>query len=147
MEIHMKKCFKCREQKPLSDFYKHRAMSDGHLNKCISCTKKDVFERRHGKDREKILAYDRERAKNQNRIDKAKKIYTRWKEQFPERRKAQLAVQYALRSGKLKPLPCFSCGEKAEAHHPDYDRPLDVVWLCSSHHKQTHAIVYAERNK
>jgi hypothetical protein len=37
-----KKCFKCGEIKSLNDFYKHNGMKDGHLNKCISCTKSDV---------------------------------------------------------------------------------------------------------
>jgi hypothetical protein len=37
-----KKCFKCNNVKPLKDFYKHSEMNDGHLNKCISCTKNDV---------------------------------------------------------------------------------------------------------
>lgn len=41
----MKKCFKCGIKKELSDFYVHPAMRDGHLNKCIECTKKDVAER------------------------------------------------------------------------------------------------------
>lgn len=41
----MKICFKCGLEKPLSLFYKHKMMADGHLNKCIDCTRKDVKQR------------------------------------------------------------------------------------------------------
>lgn len=52
---------------------------------------------------------------------------------------ARQAVRKALVSGKLKRLPCKECGEvKTDAHHPDYSKPLEVVWLCEPHHYHIH---------
>jgi hypothetical protein len=42
------------------------------------------------------------------------------------------------RRGHIVPEPCQECGEAAEMHHPDYSRPLKVVWLCRRHHLQLH---------
>lgn len=39
----------------------------------------------------------------------------------------------------LKKQPCEICGEKnVHAHHDNYNKPLEVRWLCSFHHKQHH---------
>lgn len=143
----MKTCFKCNQEKPITEFYKHKMMADGHLNKCKDCTKKDVFDHRHGKGREKILAYDRERAKTEKRKEKAFIKSIEWKEKYPHRRAAQIYLGNAVRSGRITPWPVCAlpeCNAKPEAHHPDYSRYLDVVWLCPSHHRQAHAIAKKE---
>jgi hypothetical protein len=58
----------------------------------------------------------------------------------PERRHAMQAVQTARCNGSLIPQSCEVCGGNrfVEAHHDDYAAPLDVRWLCRSHHKQHH---------
>jgi hypothetical protein len=49
------------------------------------------------------------------------------------------AVRRAIKSGALKRLPCSVCGDvKSEAHHEDYSKPLDVIWLCLKHHRAHH---------
>jgi DNA-directed RNA polymerase subunit RPC12/RpoP len=52
--------------------------------------------------------------------------------------KAHGIVSAAVRSGELLPQPCEVCGETAEAHHEDYEKPLEVNWLCKKHHRARH---------
>jgi len=50
-------------------------------------------------------------------------------------------VAKALRMGAMERKPCEVCGRvKTEAHHEDYARPLEVRWLCKSHHTDEHRI-------
>lgn len=62
-----------------------------------------------------------------------------WRRNNPRRYAAHLYVETLKRLGVLSPQPCEACGATAEAHHPDYDRPGDVRWLCRKHHVQLHA--------
>lgn len=66
-----------------------------------------------------------------------KMTYKYWKK-HPERYRCTIVFHSALKSGKIKKKRCEKCGEKAVGHHPRYDRPLSVVWLCNSHHKLLH---------
>lgn len=60
----------------------------------------------------------------------------------PEQWRAHVAVHSALYHGTLVPAPCTVCGRlPSEGHHPDYARPLDVVWLCRPHHRALHPVV------
>ena len=136
--IRSKKCFKCHTEKPLEEFYKHPKMADGHVNKCKECNKNDVTANRN-KNIEKIRAYDRERGKIPERIKANTETTRAWREEDKRRSRAHSAVSYAIRSGLLVRLPCIRCGEeKSLAHHEDYDKPLDVMWLCQPCHKQRH---------
>ena len=77
-----------------------------------------------------------------NKLNPRRKVYVsknvaRWREKYPERAQCHRAVFVALRNGTLFKLPCEHClevNEKVQAHHPDYSKPLEVIWLCKVHH-------------
>jgi hypothetical protein len=126
----------------LDDFYKHPAMADGHLGKCKECTKKDVATRQLNKP-DMIAAYEKKRLHDPSRKAKCKAYVAASKKRNPEdfRKKvsARRIARTAILSGKLIPKPCVVCGkEPVHAHHPDYDFPLEVVWLCPVCHSKEH---------
>jgi len=63
----------------------------------------------------------------------------RWRAAHPEANRAHDAVRYAIRVGRLSRGCCAECGEgRVEAHHEDYGKPLEVIWLCARHHRLRH---------
>jgi hypothetical protein len=64
---------------------------------------------------------------------------------YPEKRRAHMLVGEAMKRGDLIRQPCSVCGKlKTHAHHEDYTKPLDVVWLCPKHHGERHRAMRAE---
>ena len=127
METTVKTCFKCGRTLPLDEFYRHPAMSDGHLGKCKDCAKADAKRRRDEDPAADLETRLRACAKN------------------PTRKNAHMALDAAVRAGAIeRPTVCSGCGctdaeHRIEAHHHDYAKPLDVIWLCTPCHRRMDA--------
>lgn len=55
---------------------------------------------------------------------------------------ARAALSKAIRDGVLIRQNCIRCDNpKADGHHPDYTKPLEVIWLCSQCHAREHQLL------
>lgn len=140
-----KTCFKCGESKPLSHFYRHPRMADGHVNKCKDCNKLDVRANRKIKV-DYYRAYDNARACLPKRVKQRAEVSSSYVARNPERSRACLKLRRAVTAGKIvRPEACWYCGRvcKPHGHHFDYSMPLAVTWLCAPCHKACHHITDA----
>lgn len=133
-----KRCFKCKQTKPLSLFYKHPRMADGHLNKCKHCAKRDVQLRYDNpQSRALILAYERKRNGTPERRAARAEYQRRRRESSPGKRRCHYWTSNAIRDGRIIRKPCEVCGnDKSEAHHDDYRKPQCIRWFCFKHHRE-----------
>ena len=121
-----KRCSGCGRVLPVSEFYRTSRSSDGRHWQCKECQSKQARE-----------AYEEGRYLDQR---------VRECEANPRPRLARLCVRLALNAGRLtKPRHCSGCGRpdtecRIEAHHADYARPLDVIWLCTKCHRRMDAM-------
>lgn len=118
-----KVCSKCGEEKSFSCFEPRKTAPDGLRGQCRPCrnlapNRRETF-RKKRKTSEQNKKYATENAK---------------------KTKAHRLANAAIKVGAIVRQPCEVCGElKVYAHHCDYDRPLDVMWLCAHHHGAWHS--------
>ncbi|BAO20626.1 hypothetical protein [Pseudomonas phage PPpW-3] len=148
----MKHCGTCKTEKPCSEFGKRAASTDGLAAKCRDCQREYDKARANRPDRvaarEAYAQTDegkaaRRRARNRyaeaNKEGSAHRCKA-YRAANPKKARAHDLVAYALRTGALIRQGCEVCGESSDvAHHDDYAKPLDVRWLCASHHRYWHA--------
>lgn len=148
MEI-TKICFKCGVLKPISEYYKHLGMEDGHLGKCKTCTKLDSAKREAKirstpegieKDRERQRnKYYRLNYKDKHRPTPEKKMETtnKYKEKYPEKILAKSYSQHIISFDGL------------EKHHWSYNKIhyKDVLFLSKSDHNTAHRFMIYDQER
>lgn len=123
-----KKCFKCGRELPLSEFYKHPQMGDGHLNKCKDCTKNDVHRNYICKSSDEHWR-EKERARCRDKFKrlgyKYKPLTTRNDFKAPSSMLAMIRRRGYDTKGK-------------EAHHWNYNLPYSVFLVSRRAHHRIH---------
>jgi len=119
-----KKCFKCGRELPITEFYRHPRMADGHLNKCKECTKNDVH-KNYEKNIQSEEYIEKQRARGR---DKYRRLgYVSKKNPHSENRNTR---RFLSRRGiDVTGL---------EVHHWNYNRKKDVFLLGRREHKYIH---------
>ena len=137
----MKVCFKCKEKKPFTEFWKDKKMVGGYFSYCIPCGKETgrVWKKANP---DKLKASDKAyKTKHKEKHAKKQRGYAK---RNPNKVRAQRLLYKAVKRGDLiRPSECSRCkgnkeGYKIEGHHFDYSKPLEVVWLCHNCHVDEH---------
>lgn len=134
----MKHCNICNTTKDDSEFHKRKASNDGLAARCKSCQKE--YDNSRLRDPKRM-----EMRRNYQKTEKGKlahnKATKKWVEKNTIKRAVHIITGNAIRDGVIIKQPCEVCGCKdVHAHHDDYAHPLNVRWLCDTHHNEWHRI-------
>ena len=150
-----KRCSKCSRDLAFICFGMDRAGKDGLQGWCRECRsaygrahreKDRAWQTRYRKTRPEKLKLSRARYRK-TPLGKANhaRAMVNYRRAHPLRSIANSALSHAVGSGRVKRLPCEACGAiLSEGHHPDYSKPLEVVWLCLACHRAEHRRLKAE---
>ncbi len=144
VEVGVKYCYCCKRIKFSNEFYKNSSKKDGLATECKACKK--ISDKKYGqnyylKNKEKI----KQRNKKYGQTEKGKEVRKRIKKNFRKNHLEQCRSYdifcNAIERGKIKrPNKCDQCFKKCkpDGHHIDYNKPLEVVWLCRQCHSNEH---------
>lgn len=127
-------CFRCGIKKPLTEFYAHKGMRDGHLNKCKDCTKADSA-KRESRIRSTTEGVESERKRHREKYRRLgyKERQKEWDADKPWKKSSkykQLRREFENKHGKR---------DGFELHHWNYNKLGSVILIHISLHKRAHA--------
>ena len=115
---------------------------EGYPSSCIFCQKALHKKSEHYCSKKCEQSYRESHAKNIPSFLskwKLRKLKSAKDPLIEVRKKGRRITNNLIKSGKLKKGSCVVC-ESSEvlAHHEDYSRPDDIIWICENHHKLYH---------
>ena len=128
----MRTCCKCHQEKPIEDFILNKSKLLGHEYICRECSR--IRETVRAKTLKRINQVARwHQSERGKMMDKERRLLRR------DKIRAKNMLNYLVEQGIIKRQPCEVCGNgNGQGHHPDYSKPLEVIWLCQTHHSEKH---------